>query len=131
LQTNLEDQEKVDAALAAVADLAPAADASQYRDRALERREAYNQPEHPAPPPSKKHKKAPEVKPISSAPEKHIEETNIGSKLLANMGWTTGAGLGSSQAGRADPIQAKAFVQGAGIGASKGRSKFAAALIYD
>lgn len=95
----------------------------QYRDRALERRTALHQPDRP--PPQIKRQKFNLVteasKPVISAPEKEIEETNIGSKLLAGMGWTNGSGLGSSTPGRVDPVQAKAFASGAGIGASRGQ----------
>jgi RNA-binding protein 5/10 len=125
-QTNLKDESKVNAAKEAISNIpsssTAAGAASQYRDRALERRSALNQPDHP-PPPSKRHKgKLPvnSVKAVRSAPEKEIEETNIGSKLLAGMGWRSGSGLGSSAAGRAAPVQAKAFASGAGIGASQG-----------
>jgi len=130
-KTNLADATKVEAAKEAVNKVArvrspasPACPASQtpmYRDRALERREAFNQPDYPAPP-QKKQKLflEPPPKPVVSAPEKHIEEDNIGSKLLASMGWTAGSGLGNVSGGRVDPVQAKAFVAGAGIGASKG-----------
>ncbi|KAL7007099.1 hypothetical protein EMMF5_003325 [Cystobasidiomycetes sp. EMM_F5] len=123
-KTNLGDEAKVRTTLEAVAALPAGSQvdttSSQYRDRALERRLAYNQPEHV--PLQKKHKKnsEPAPKPVVSAPEKHIEESNIGSKLLANMGWSAGKGLGSESAGRVAPIQAKAFSAGAGIGASKG-----------
>ncbi|CAD6566606.1 MAG: hypothetical protein CYPHOPRED_000946 [Cyphobasidiales sp. Tagirdzhanova-0007] len=126
-KTNAGDPLKVEAAnqlLNSLPSSSGLASTSAYRDRALERREALNQPDHPPPPPVKKHKKNTDLlpKPVVSAPEKSIEETNVGSKLLANMGWTTGSGLGSTLIGRAEPVQAKAFIAGAGIGASKGMS---------
>lgn len=123
---NLGDAEKVAMAKEAISNIPASSTAtgavSQYRDRALERRTALGQPDHP-PPPSKKQKLASTVqasKPVVSAPEKQIEEGNIGSKLLASMGWAAGSGLGSSSVGRVAPVQAKAFASGAGIGASQG-----------
>lgn len=129
MQTNLADPSKIAIAKEAVSKLAStsrsshAAATSMYRDRALERRETFNQPDYPVPP-AKRQKTLlpPPPAPVVSAPEKAIEEDNIGSKLLAGMGWTAGSGLGNSTPGRVDPIQAKAFARGAGIGASKGTS---------
>lgn len=126
VQNNMKDADKVSAAQDAISKIPASSTAtgavSQYRDRAMERRAALGQPDHPLPP-SKRQKtllSAEVSKPIVSAPEKQIEESNIGSKLLASMGWTSGSGLGSSAAGRAAPVQAKAFASGAGIGASQG-----------
>jgi hypothetical protein len=132
LQNNLNDEAKLALAIEAVSKIAgQSTDGSNslYRDRALERRQALNQPDHPAPMPKKQKLKHTELlpKPPAADPEKPIEESNIGSKLLAGMGWSAGAGLGSSAGGRVDPIQAKAFAQGAGIGASRGKSLLIAA----
>jgi len=125
-QTNLADADKVAIAIDAISHIPVSSTAtgavSQYRDRALERRTALGQPDHP-PPPLKRQKLAMSAdsnKPVISAPEKEIEQDNIGSKLLASMGWTTGSGLGSAAVGRVAPVQAKAFASGAGIGASQG-----------
>ncbi|KAK9893355.1 hypothetical protein P389DRAFT_198925 [Cystobasidium minutum MCA 4210] len=125
-KNNLKDSSKVSAAKEAISKIPSTCTASgavsQYRDRAMERRTALGQPDHPVPPSKRQKLLLPsEVsKPLVSAPEKEIEETNIGSKLLASMGWTSGSGLGSSAAGIAAPVQAKAFASGAGIGASLG-----------
>lgn len=126
-KNNLNDEAKLALAIEAVSKIAgQSTDGSNslYRDRALERRQALNQPDHPTPMPKKQKLKHTELlpKPPAADPEKPIEESNIGSKLLAGMGWSAGAGLGSSAGGRVDPIQAKAFAQGAGIGASRGIS---------
>lgn len=121
------DETKVATARAEIAKLSAGSDGAAepaYRDRALERRTAYNQPEN-APPQPKKHKKIGEsaAPPVVSAPIKEIGESNIGSKLLAGMGWAAGAGLGADGAGRTAPIQVRAFAAGAGIGAATGESE--------
>ncbi|WWC87543.1 uncharacterized protein L201_002433 [Kwoniella dendrophila CBS 6074] len=108
----------------------------KYRDRAAERREAFNQPIVPIPTESpswqleqaKKRKfaegpKAPS--PISATPpppsiEPGKDESNVGNQLLAKMGWKTGTGLGKDSEGRINPIQVQQFENRAGLGASKG-----------
>ncbi|KAK4047161.1 hypothetical protein OIV83_005613 [Microbotryomycetes sp. JL201] len=97
----------------------------KYVDRAAQRREALGQSDHPGMTDSKKRKfdgPAPPSQP-SSVPKKTteaIEESNVGSKMLAKMGWSKGTGLGASGAGVVDPITASQFAQGVGLGASKG-----------
>ncbi|KZV80735.1 hypothetical protein EXIGLDRAFT_845302 [Exidia glandulosa HHB12029] len=102
---------------------------TKYRDRALERRAIYGQPDVPAadkaagsaaskkradgPPP------LPSPPPPPLAPAK--DENNIGNKLLKMMGWSEGTGLGVEGDGRVDPIETAMYETGAGIGASKGK----------
>ncbi|GAA5979661.1 hypothetical protein JCM5350_003801 [Sporobolomyces pararoseus] len=94
----------------------------KYVDRAAVRRQTYNQSDHPEPPTKKKKFDAPEPRaPTPEAPNKDgLEETNAGMKMLEKMGWSKGAGLGASGAGRIDPVQAAQFAQGAGLGSTKG-----------
>ncbi|KZV80719.1 hypothetical protein EXIGLDRAFT_780627 [Exidia glandulosa HHB12029] len=132
LQKNLKDSAlrdvargKADAARAKRA----AEQTTKYRDRALERRAIYGQPDVPAadkaagsaaskkraegPPPP------PSPPPPPLAPAK--DENNIGNKLLKMMGWSEGTGLGVEGDGRVDPIETAMYETGAGIGASKGK----------
>ncbi|SPO25399.1 related to RNA binding motif protein [Ustilago trichophora] len=53
-----------------------------------------------------------------SAPEKPIDSDNIGSKLLAMMGWSQGQGLGLKGEGRIDIVETKIYKPGAGLGSS-------------
>ncbi|GAA5913667.1 uncharacterized protein JCM6883_004044 [Sporobolomyces salmoneus] len=94
----------------------------KYVDRAAVRRSTYNQSDHPEPPSKRKKFEAPEAPaPPPEAPNKDgLEETNAGMKMLEKMGWSKGAGLGASGAGRIDPVQAAQFAQGAGLGSTKG-----------
>ncbi|WWD08598.1 hypothetical protein V865_006711 [Kwoniella europaea PYCC6329] len=107
----------------------------KYRDRAAERREAFNQPSVPVPEESpswqleqaKKRKFAEGPKPPSPVPpppppgmEPGKDESNVGNQLLAKMGWKTGTGLGKGNEGRVDPILVQQFENRAGLGASKG-----------
>lgn len=104
----------------------------KYRDRASERRVMHNQPDAPvsssntgdgiagngrrsAPGPSK----PPSPPPPPLHPGR--DESNVGNKLLKMMGWTEGTGLGTNGEGRVDPIQTAIYVQGVGLGASKGK----------
>ncbi|KAG6850456.1 hypothetical protein H0H93_012877 [Arthromyces matolae] len=108
---------------------ASAQEQPKYRDRALERRVLFNQPETPLPdrdttttakskktdgPPAPPSPPPPPVNPGQDA-------SNIGNKLLKMMGWSEGSGLGTSGEGRVDPIQTAMYAQGAGLGASKGK----------
>lgn len=101
-----------------------------YRDRASERRAVFG-----ADTPSKHNDTDPRTKfydgPLAkvsasyeieatpqSAPEKPIDSDNIGSKLLAMMGWSFGQGLGAQREGRTDIIETKIYRPGAGLGSS-------------
>lgn len=53
-----------------------------------------------------------------SAPEKPIDSDNIGSKLLAMMGWSRGQGLGAKRDGRTDIVETKIYKPGVGLGSS-------------
>nr|CDI53514.1 related to RNA binding motif protein [Melanopsichium pennsylvanicum 4] len=53
-----------------------------------------------------------------SAPEKPIDSHNIGSKLLAMMGWTQGQGLGLNGQGSSNIVQTKIYKPRAGLGSS-------------
>ncbi|KAK4659890.1 hypothetical protein QC762_114310 [Podospora pseudocomata] len=88
-----------------------------YRDRALERRQAFRQP------------KKPTNQPKTSVPEKRKEPSSLsaeadtpakkskGAGMLAKMGWTAGAGLGAEGAGRTDAIATEVYAPGVGLGA--------------
>ncbi|KAF4576867.1 hypothetical protein EYR36_004847 [Pleurotus pulmonarius] len=108
-----------------------AAEQPKYRDRALERRALFNQPDVPLPEsssagPSKVTKKrfeGPPPPPSPPPPAVHPgkDETNVGNKLLKMMGWKEGTGLGTDGDGRVEPIQTAIYAQGVGLGASKPR----------
>ncbi|KAK0387904.1 hypothetical protein NLU13_4149 [Sarocladium strictum] len=101
----------------------------QYRDRAKERRQAYNQPTKPAEqspantkiPKSDKPNKAEDPKPAAVPASK-------GAGMLAKMGWTAGAGLGADGAGRTEAIVTTAYQEGAGLGAEGANLGDAAAV---
>ncbi|KAJ3849966.1 hypothetical protein EV368DRAFT_46265 [Lentinula lateritia] len=101
----------------------------KYRDRALERRSLFNQPdvpvtdveasklskrkqvEGPPPPPP------PPPQPLNPGQDGN----NVGNKLLKMMGWKEGTGLGVHGEGRVDPIKTAIYTEGVGLGASKGK----------
>ncbi|KAG6853703.1 hypothetical protein C0991_002239 [Blastosporella zonata] len=99
----------------------------KYRDRALERRVLFNQPDVPLPEKdtSNVKQKKSEGPPSPPSPPPPVnpgkDANNVGNKLLKMMGWTEGTGLGTSGEGRVDPIQTAIYAQGAGLGASKGK----------
>lgn len=94
------------------------AESSTYRDRAKERRQAFNQPKQPA----AQHKVAKEA--VAASRSVDEEETPVPSKgaaLLGKMGWTAGEGLGAQGTGRKDAIVTESYVQGVGLGAVGGK----------
>ncbi|KAG8420550.1 hypothetical protein J3459_010957 [Metarhizium acridum] len=113
----MEDGEKVKAALPRLAtrDKRQKQDpqVTQYRDRAKERRDIYNQPNRPsqAPKPKSESKKAPEE------PKPAVKVASKGAGMLAKMGWTTGVGLGANNDGRTETITTNAYQEGVGLGA--------------
>jgi RNA-binding protein 5/10 len=105
------------------------AEQSKYRDRAAERREAFNQPDKPVSDRNagvssfkRKFAEAPKPPPPPAAPgvEPGKDEANKGNLLLAKMGWKSGTGLGKEGEGRVDPVMVQQFESRAGLGASKG-----------
>ncbi|KAK0112262.1 hypothetical protein ONS96_001511 [Cadophora gregata f. sp. sojae] len=90
-----------------------------YRDRAKERRQAFNQPKQPA----AQHNRAKDSV-GTSVPKHEVEEAPIQSKgaaLLGKMGWTAGEGLGAQGTGRTDAIVTELYSQGVGLGAQGGK----------
>ncbi|KAH8803290.1 hypothetical protein F5884DRAFT_805025 [Xylogone sp. PMI_703] len=93
-------------------------DASAYRDRAKERRQAFNQPKQPA-----SQKKVPKDSPGPSANDEELAAPvqSKGAALLGKMGWTAGEGLGAQGTGRTESIETHVYAQGVGLGAEGGR----------
>lgn len=50
-----------------------------------------------------------------------ISDDNKGARMLAQMGWKKGEGLGKDKSGILDPVKAESYAQSAGIGASAKR----------
>ncbi|RKF71786.1 putative RNA-binding protein C57A7.13 [Golovinomyces cichoracearum] len=88
---------------------------SNYRDRAMERRRAFNQPKNPI-----VHHNRP-----AATVKKDIEEPpavpSKGATLLGKMGWTAGEGLGLQGTGRTEVISTDLYAQGVGLGAAGGK----------
>jgi len=86
----------------------------KYRDRALERRTLFNQPDAPIPEggPNKLQKKrqsdGPPPRPTTPPPAPTVNPgediNNMGNKLLKMMGWKEGFGLGTEEDGRTEPM---------------------------
>lgn len=92
----------------------------QYRDRAKERRLKFGEPETPRP----SHLKEQYMKAMESTYEEPTKQgigsDNLGNKLLQKMGWREGTGLGKSNQGRTDIIQAESRSKSAGLGSKSG-----------
>ncbi|KAF5376539.1 hypothetical protein D9757_008287 [Collybiopsis confluens] len=118
----------------------------KYRDRALERRALFNQPDSPLP--ENDNSKVPKRKQVEGPPppppaplNPGQDGANVGNKLLKMMGWQEGMGLGANGEGRVDPMyqlmdhtsafdivnifplssKTTIYAEGAGLGASKGK----------
>lgn len=50
-----------------------------------------------------------------------IADDNKGARMLANMGWKKGEGLGKDGSGILDPVKAESYAQSAGIGSTTKR----------
>ncbi|KAI9029355.1 hypothetical protein DFJ74DRAFT_754825 [Hyaloraphidium curvatum] len=93
--------------------------ASQWKDRAAERRKAFNQPARPPKP--QRHfvggpRSAPPP-PVEEPTRRGIGGDNIGNQMLKKLGWREGEGLGRDSGGIVEPIKAEAYARGAGLGA--------------
>ncbi|KAL6889744.1 hypothetical protein HDV57DRAFT_340767 [Trichoderma longibrachiatum] len=96
--------------------------APQYRDRAKERREQWNQPKKPLPVAADKSAPAPQKKDREKEKEKAAAQEKApaqskGAGMLAKMGWTSGSGLGANAEGRTESIVTHVYRQGVGLGA--------------
>ncbi|GAB0094536.1 RNA-binding protein 5-A [Sergentomyia squamirostris] len=91
-----------------------------YRDRAMERRMKYG--EHEQPPPNRNKERFQRemekqtVTALSASSSVPIGENNVGNKLLQKMGWSEGQGLGRSNQGRTNIIEAESRAPSAGLG---------------
>ncbi|EPQ66487.1 Bgt-5104-2 [Blumeria graminis f. sp. tritici] len=113
-EENLKNQTLVSKALAKLGNLN--SDSSNlYRDRAKERRRAFNQPKQPVLPPNRTSvvltKEAEDPAPIQSK----------GAALLGKMGWSAGEGLGALGTGRTEAISTDLYAKGVGLGAKGGK----------
>ncbi|KAF7877409.1 hypothetical protein EAF04_001086 [Stromatinia cepivora] len=97
---------------------------SAYRDRAKERRQAFNQPKQPA----AQHNKSRTSSSMTSSPSQKEEDNepvapaqSKGAALLGKMGWNAGEGLGAQGTGRTEAIATELYTQGVGLGAEGGK----------
>ncbi|UNI13822.1 hypothetical protein JDV02_000526 [Purpureocillium takamizusanense] len=116
-----EDEAKVKAALPRIAARDRRAqqkgEVAQYRDRAKERRETFDQPSKPLTKTSNKPKDA--AQPTKEEAKKPIESKGAG--MLAKMGWSKGEGLGATGEGLTEALTANAYKEGVGLGAEGGK----------
>lgn len=97
------------------------ADNAAYRDRAKERRQAFNQPKQPA---AQRNRPGQELSAGKTSKEEAAASAPVQSKgaaLLEKMGWTSGAGLGAQGEGRTEAITTDLYTQGVGLGAAGGK----------
>ncbi|KKA31200.1 hypothetical protein TD95_000805 [Thielaviopsis punctulata] len=93
-----------------------------YRDRARERRAAFNQPPKPGAASAKKDSASTATATaVPTMQDKTLPAVSgKGSSLLAKMGWTKGMGLGAKGEGRTDIVVTHAYQEGVGLGADGG-----------
>ncbi|WOL06083.1 hypothetical protein Cni_G28731 [Canna indica] len=53
--------------------------------------------------------------------DRAIDESNVGNRMLRNMGWQEGLGLGKDCSGIKEPVQAKAVDDRSGLGSQQHR----------
>ncbi|KRX50311.1 RNA-binding protein 5, partial [Trichinella murrelli] len=94
---------------------ASSAGTTQYRDRASERRAKFGLDDQPHP--NKLKEKFLESLECTAVATHKPAVESIGSRLMRNMGWKEGQGLGKSNQGITNPIESERRVQGAGLGA--------------
>lgn len=93
------------------------ATAPQYRDRAKERREQWNQPKKPPPAPADKSAAGPQKDQGKAPVQEKAPAQSKGAGMLAKMGWMSGSGLGANAEGRTESIVTHVYRQGVGLGA--------------
>lgn len=95
-----------------------------YRDRAKERRLKYGESDPPPPNRSRerfekeieKHTVALQKQSSTNLASVPIGENNVGNRLLQKMGWSEGQGLGRTNQGRTNIIEAESRAPAAGLG---------------
>ena len=128
---NMKNEELVGKALAKLKKTSKSpAEMSAYRDRAKERRQAFNQPKQPA----AQHGRASKEANGGSSPKKDVDDPppvqSKGAALLGKMGWTVGEGLGAQGTGRTEAITTDLYTQGVGLGAQGSKVGDAAEEAY-
>ena len=99
----------------------PNSENAAYRDRAKERRQAFNQPKQPAAQHNKAAKDSGKAQPTQKLDEDPVPVQSKGAALLGKMGWTAGEGLGAQGTGRTEAIATELYSQGVGLGAQGGK----------
>lgn len=120
---NLENKDLITKALTKLSKagiVQPESEGSGYRDRAKERRVAFNQPKQPVAQ-HKVHKESVTPKEEDPAPVQPKPVQSKGAALLGKMGWTAGEGLGAKGTGRTEAITPELYTQGVGLGAQGGK----------
>lgn len=90
----------------------------EYRDRALERRQALGPTVAASAQRASTQRPAPKEEPEAPVQTK---TTSKGASLLGKMGWSEGTGLGAQGTGVIEPISTEIYAQGVGLGAQGGK----------
>ncbi|CAO3608717.1 unnamed protein product [Cunninghamella blakesleeana] len=102
---------------------------TSYRNRAAERRHAYNQPETPTPIKHSHTSESAKRQQQKQQTHEHVSisnpmsDNNLGAKLMKQMGWKKGEGLGKEGSGIVNPIMAERYSPGAGLGTAHAKSR--------
>lgn len=115
---NLKNAQLVSRATAKLTKIAASTvESSAYRDRAKERRQAFNQPKQPAAQHNRVARDPSDELVYSKEAASSLAIPSKGAALLGRMGWTAGEGLGASGKGRTELIKTELYNQGVGLGA--------------